>query len=299
MLLKVVPLLLVCTLGFGLRRRGLLGPRDAQTIGTLLTYLALPAVIIRALGTATLTPDLIYLPLSALLVVLGLTLAGALILRPLGWDRSQAGAWMVTFLTFEGGAVGYPTMLLAFGEEGLSRLVLFDLAQAMYLLTVVYGIATWFGPDEISVGRVGIKLAKTPFFWAIWIGLGLNLLNWQPPTLLALLDILANSFVFLVLLLLGIEFQLQVSSVGRFLALALLKLGCGLGLGWGVATLFGLEGLERAAVLVGSALPPSMLGLLFAQEQQLDTRFVIGFISVSVPLYWVVMAPVLQYLGSS
>jgi predicted permease len=265
----------------------------------LLTYLALPAVIVRALGTATPTPDLIYLPLSALLVVLGLTLAGALILRPLGWDRSQAGAWMVTFLTFEGGAVGYPTMLLAFGEEGLSRLVLFDLAQAMYLLTVVYGIATWFGPDEISVGRVGIKLAKTPFFWAIWIGLGLNLLNWQPPTLLALLDILANSFVFLVLLLLGIEFQLQVSSVGRFLALALLKLGCGLGLGWGVATLFGLEGLERAAVLVGSALPPSMLGLLFAQEQQLDTRFVIGFISVSVPLYWVVMAPVLQYLGSS
>ena len=297
MLLKIVPLLLVCVLGFGLRRRGLLGPRDAQTIGKLLTYLALPAVILRALATATLTPDLVYLPLSALLVVLGLTAIGALILKPLGWERPQAGAWMITFLTFEGGAVGYPTMLLAFGEEGLSRLVLFDLAQAVYLLTVVYGIATWFGPTEVSVGRVGLKLAKTPFFWAIWIGLALNVLGWQPPTLLALLDILANSFVFLVLLLLGIEFHLQVASLGRFLALALLKVGCGLGLGWGVTTLFGLEGLERAAVLVGSALPPSMLALLFAQEHQLDSRFVISFISVAVPIYWLVMAPLLTQIA--
>lgn len=297
MLLKILPLLLVCVLGFGLRRAGLLGPRDAQTLGTLLTYLALPAVILRALATATLTPDLIYLPLSALMVVLGLTIIGALILKPLGWPRPQAGAWMITFLTFEGGAVGYPTMLLAFGEAGLSRLVLFDLAQAVYLLTVVYGIATWYGSAEITVGRVGLKLAKTPFFWAIWIGLGLNLLGWQPPTLMALLDILANSFVFLVLLLLGLEFQLQVSAVGRFLALALLKLGCGLGLGWGVVTLFGLSGLERAAVLVGAALPPSMLALLFAQEHQLDTRFVMSFISVAVPIYWLVMALILPALG--
>ncbi len=297
MLLKIVPLLLVCVLGFGLRRAGLLGPRDAQTLGTLLSYLALPAVVLRALATATLTPELVYLPLSALLVVLGLTLVGALILKPLGWERPQAGAWMITFLTFEGGAVGYPTMLLAFGEEGLSRLVLFDLAQAIYLLTVVYGIATWFGSAEVSLGRVGLKLVQTPFFWAIWIGLGLNFLDWQPPTLLALLDILANSFVFLVLLLLGIEFHLQIASVGRFLVLALLKVGTGLGLGWGIATLFGLDGLERAAVLVGSALPPSMLALLFAQEHQLDTRFVISFISVAVPVYWLVMAFMLPHLA--
>lgn len=296
MLLKILPLLLVCVLGFGLRRAGLLGPRDAQTIGTLLTYLALPAVILRALATVTLTPALIYLPLSALVVVVGLTLIGALILKPLGWERPQAGAWMITFLTFEGGAVGYPTMLLAFGEEGLSRLVLFDLAQAVYLLTVVYGIATWFGSAEITVGRVGLKLVKTPFFWAIWLGLGLNVLGWQPPPLMALLDILANSFVFLVLVLLGLEFHLQMASVGRFLALALLKVGAGLGLGWGVSALFGLTGLERAAVLVGAALPPSMLALLFAQENQLDTRFVMSFISVAVPIYWLVMAFLLPQL---
>jgi hypothetical protein len=60
--------------GFGLRRVGFLGPQDQETLGKLLTHLAIPAVIIKALATATITADLIALPLSALGVVLGLTL---------------------------------------------------------------------------------------------------------------------------------------------------------------------------------------------------------------------------------
>jgi hypothetical protein len=39
-----------------------------------------------------------------------------------------------------------------------------------------------------------------------------------------------------------------------------------------------------------------MLALLFAQEHQLDTRFVMSFISVAVPVYWLVMALILPAL---
>jgi malate permease and related proteins len=37
---------------------------------------------------------------------------------------------------------------------------------------------------------------------------------------------------------------------------------------------FGLTGLERAAVLVGATLPPSLLTLLFAQHNKLDSSVV-------------------------
>lgn len=297
MLIQILPMALVCGLGYALRQSGVLSAEDAKTIAKLLTHLALPAVILKALTTASLTPDLIYLPLSALVVVIGLTGIGLLSLRWLKWDRGRAGAFLTTFPTFEGGAVGYPLMLLAFGEVGLSRIVLFDLAQAVYLLTVVYGLSAWFGKAGITGRAIAAKLAQTPFFWAIISGLLINILGLANSGLLAMLDIAGGSFLLLVLLLLGMEFQVQVASVGLYLLIALAKLGCGLGLGWLAITVFDLEGVERAAVLAGSALPPSLLTLLFTQENDLDNEFAISFISVAVPLYLVVLPPLLGALS--
>ncbi|WP_081973026.1 AEC family transporter [Leptolyngbya sp. KIOST-1] len=293
MLIQLVPMILVGCIGYGLKRAGVLGPGDAKTIGRLLTHLALPAVILRALATAAIAPDLVYLPLSALLVVLGLTTIAGLRLRWLGWNRARAGALITTFPTFEGGALGYPIMLLAFGEVGLSRIVLFDLAQAIYLLTVVYCLSAWFGQAGVTARAVGTKLARTPFFWAILLGLLLNVLGATDALLLGLLDIVSNGFLLLVLLLVGMEFELQLGEGWRYLLLALAKVGAGLGLGWVATMVFGLDGVERAAVLVGSGLPPSLLTLIFVQENQLDTRFASSFISVAIPLYLVMITALL------
>jgi hypothetical protein len=299
MLIQLLPMILVAFIGFGLRQAGVLRASDAKTIGKLLTNLALPAVILRALAMASITPDLIYLPLSALIVVLGLTAIAFLGVRWLKWEKPRAGALMTTFPTFEGGAVGYPIMLLTFGDVGLSRIVLFDLAQAIYLLTVVYCLSAWFGQAGVTGRAVAQKLAQTPFFWAIVLGLMVNALGWTNDLLLGLLNIAGDSFLLLVLLLLGMEFQVQLPSVGRYILLALAKITCGLILGWAATQAFGLQGVEQAAVLAGAALPPSMLTLLFAQENHLDTRFVISFISAAVPLYLAVVTPLLAHLSLS
>lgn len=227
MLIQLLPMILLGCIGFGLRQAGILNSSDAKTIGKLITTLALPAVILRALATATITPDLIY------------------------------------------------------------------------LLTVVYCLSAWFGRSGVTGRAILLKLAQTPFFWAIVLGLALNVLGWTNEVLLGLLNIAGGSFLLLVLLLLGMEFQMQLSSAGRYLLLALAKIGCGLGLGWAATQVFGLQGVEQAAVLAGAALPPSMLTLLFAQENQLDTRFVISFISAAVPLYLAIVTPLLAHLSLS
>ncbi|WP_071527183.1 AEC family transporter [Nodosilinea nodulosa] len=298
MLVQILPMVLVCCIGYSLKRAGVLGPPEAEVIGKLLTHLALPAVILKALATAELSPDLIYLPLSALVVVLGLTAIGLLANRWLRWEKVKAGALMTTFPTFEGGAVGYPLMLLAFGEVGLSRIVLFDLAQAIYLLTVVYCLSAWFGQTGVTTGAVVKRLGQTPFFWAILLGLLLNGLGITHGVVLGLLDILGNSFLLLVLLVIGMEFEVPRRGGYLYLLVALAKIGCGLGLGWVAVTAFDLHGVERSAVLVGAGLPPSLLTLFFAQENGLETSFVISFISVAIPLYLVVMTPMLGRLAS-
>jgi predicted permease len=294
---KLLPLILVCLLGYGLKRLGLLNPHDASTIGKLLSTLALPALILRALITAPLTIELIYLPLSAFIVVLGLTAVGLLLAHCLPWDRPTKGSLATTFPTFEGGAVGYPLMLLAFGEVGLSLIVLFDLAQAMYLLTVVYSLSTWFGKADITPGDILKKLFRTPFFWAIILGLALNPVGITHGPFLEFLDIIAQSFLLLILLLLSLEFQVERRFLPQFVGLSLLKAACGLGLGWLAASLFGLHGVERIAVLVGAAMPPSMLTLLFAKENQLNTRFAAGYVSVAIPVALVFLVGLLEVLS--
>lgn len=116
MLIQLLPLLLICILGAALKRWGLLQPHDTQPLSCLLTILALPAVILKALTTATITPDLIYLPVAALIVVMGLTLISLGAAYWLKGDRPVVGALVTAFPTFEGGGVGYPLMLLTFGE---------------------------------------------------------------------------------------------------------------------------------------------------------------------------------------
>ena len=289
MLAQVLPMVLLVLLGYGLRQAGVLRSNEGKTVGKLLTTLALPAVIFKALATASITPDLIYLPFSALLVVITLTLIAFVATRWMQWDRKQLGALITAFPTFEGGAVGYPLMLLTFGDVGLSRIVLFDLAQAVYLLTVVYCLSCWFGQTAVTIREVMDRLARTPFFWAIVLGLGVNALNLTHPVLLELLSITGNSFLFLVLILLGMEFQIQVSSLGLYVLIAVFKLGCGLLLGWACVSIFGLSGVEQVAVMIGAALPPSMLTLLFTQENNLDTRFSASLISVAIPLSFLVL----------
>jgi malate permease and related proteins len=297
MLLQIVPLVLVGCIGYGLKRVGLLRPEDGKTLGKLLTQLVLPAVILKALATTPLTPDLIYLPLSALIVVLGLTLVAAFCLRWLKQEAAIAGVVMTAFPTLDAGAVGYPLMLLAFGEVGLSRIVLFDLAHAIYLLTVVYCLSAWFGKAGVTAQVLVVKLVRTPFFWAIILGLVLNFLGLDSGVLLNLLGIVGDSFLLLVLLIVGMEFQVNRACLGLCILLALVKMGSGLGLGWLVSGIFGLSGVERMAVLVGSALPPSLLTLLFAQENQLDTSFAATLISVAFPLALVILPLLIESQG--
>lgn len=87
----------------------------------------------------------------------------------------------------------------------------------------------------------------------------------------------------LVMLMLGLEFQPKISSFKLPCITILLKTFFGLALGWLVVRIFGLGGLERIAVLVGASLPPSIMTLIFSEENDLDTEYNANLISLALP----------------
>lgn len=124
MIEKTLSLIFIFLLGFFLKRKNILEKKDAKIIGRLLINLVVPVVIINSFSKTYLTLDLIYLPISALIIVSFLTILGYLFARILNLKNKTRGAFITAFPTLEGGTIGYAFMLSAFGELGLSRIVL-------------------------------------------------------------------------------------------------------------------------------------------------------------------------------
>ncbi len=283
MLEKILPLVIIFFAGYLLRKLKVLKPEDTKVLGKLLANLVLPAIVFKSLYTAQIEPDLLYLPVAAFLVVSSLTAIAWFSLRFLKCDRIRQGALLTTFPTFEGGVIGYPFMFLTFGELGLSRIVLFDLAQVFFLFTVVYFLSCQFGQTKFEVKQGISNLFQTPIIWAILLALILKAFGFHSSLLLDSLSIIENSFFFLILILLSLEFHLDLSYFKLCLFTTLAKTFCGAGLGWLAAMIFGFVGVEKVAVIVGSSLPPSMLTLIFAEKNNLDTKFVANLLSIALP----------------
>ena len=283
MLEKILPLIIVFVAGYLLKKLKVLRSEDTKVLGKLLANLVLPAIVFKSLYTAQIEPSLLYLPVAAFFVVSSLTSIAWFSLRFFNCDRIRQGALLTTFPTFEGGVIGYPFMFLTFGELGLSRIVLFDMAQVIFLFTVVYFLSCQFGRTRFDVKQGIGNLVKTPIIWAILLALILKTIGFNNSLFLDSLSVIENSFFFLILILLSLEFHLDLSYLKLCLLTTLAKTFCGAGLGWLAAVIFGFTGLERVAVIVGSSLPPSMLTLIFAEENNLDTKFVANLLSIALP----------------
>lgn len=271
-------------LGILLKRAGVFSEADSKPLSKILLFAVAPAIVIQAVWGAKLDPSLISLPLAALAVVVSLTIAGFIFARLLCLAGPLRGAFITAFPTLEGAMIGYPAMLAVFGTVGLSRIVLFDIANAFYLFIVVYTISTLIGKGKIDSKEIASRLAFNPLIWAILVGLALNVSGFQSGLLSNFLAMAGGSLLFLVMLSFGIEFHPHLGALKLPVLNIALKTGAGLAVGFAVASFLGLGGVERAAVIVGAQLPPSILTFVFAKEHELDSKYIANLSSIALPV---------------
>jgi len=72
-------------------------------------------------------------------------------------------------------------------------------------------------------------------------------------------------------------------------------MGIGFVLGYSLALLFGLDGLERTIVIIGSSAPVGYNNLTFASMENLDKEFAASLVSIAM-LIGVILVPLLIFL---
>ncbi len=296
---KVAPLFVMFLAAYLLKQGGVLKKEHNDVVGKLIVWLVAPAVITKSLAQATVTPNLLYLPIIAVLGVLSLLAIGYALSYLLNLKGKTRGSFIIAFPTLEGGTVGYAMMFAVFGELGLSRIVLWDFGNALIEFSLIYFVAVLLGKGtggRAAVGQSLIQMFKTPLVWAIPVGLLLNFTDVHNQMLYGILDVAGGGLVFLVMTMLALEFEPKSGSFKLPAITLALQTVSSLAVAFTLVWLFGLTGMERAAVIIGTCLPTSIMGLVFAKENDLDTEFVSNLLALGLPYSLVFLSALIYFI---
>ena len=267
------------------RTFGWLGKIHAERLAALVFSVSLPATILVSLDRMTFSAHVWRLPLAACLVTGLMLVFSWAIARLLRMPRATQGGFLLGTSCINSVYFAYPVALATLGNQGLAQAILFDLGQTTLTLTVIYALALWHGAGAAQPRSLLVRFAASPPLWALGASLTLTAFNVQLP--LWLRDGLVPLHLTttpLASLVLGLSISFSV--IRRTFPLALLgtaiRMGGGLCLGIVVAWLVNLGGIERAIVILVSAMPSAVTAVIFASEAELDEDLVTSIVALSI-----------------
>ena len=278
----VTPVFVIAGLGFIWIKRS--QPFDNNTVSSLVMYIGSPCLIYSSLTSNT--PELAVLgqmAIAAAFVILGSVVIGMLFLKLTGWSYRT---YLPSLVHPNGGNMGLPVVLLAFGETGLALGMAYFFVNSISQYTL--GLAISSGEFHPS------QLLKQPVIWAVLVVLIVLASDYQmPPWVGATTSLLGGLTIPAMLLMLGTSLaRLNIAAVKETLSISVLRLLLGLTLGLAAIWLFELKGVIAGVVLLQSTMPVAVFNYVFAERYNREPDKVAAVILQST-LMSVVSLPIL------
>jgi malate permease and related proteins len=292
---QTLPILSLVVVGFLLKQVGLLRIGDNQVMARLIINITLPAVIFLSIAQANITPVMMaLLGLCGVVVSLGLSLASSAITSYFQIDPQVAGVFILASMIINIGFFLFPVFLTVYGQEGISRLAAFDLGNSLVAHSYGFYLATRYGKrPPVGLWNSLRRVLSLPVLWAVLIGLVVNLLRIPISSfMLGLLQPLAAANIPLAMLTLGSFLQLRYTNLPLMGLAVAFRMGGGYLLGQACVFLASLQGLDKAAVSMGSSMPVGLAVMVYSISEGLDAEFAAGTVSLSI-LLGLILLPVL------
>jgi predicted permease len=297
-LFQLAPIFCFFAVGVALKRLGVAQKSDGDFVLRLVFFVTLPLLILITLPKAELTADKLMLPLANIVVNLLCFGTAVLAMKRMSLARPVQGS-MVMNTMIVNNAFMFPFILAVYGETGFADAVLYDFGNAIMVATVTFAIAFRYSDEPYRRFAMLRRVATSPIFWALGIGVFLSLSGTPiPDPLVAVVEPLANMTAPLILIALGIFFSFSLRQY-RLVGLALfIRMGLGLVFGVAFARLAGLEGEAFTVVALCSGAPIGFMALTFSSMARLDTDLTASAVSLSI-LIGLIYTPLLMLLFGS
>ncbi|UCD91467.1 MAG: AEC family transporter [Desulfobacterales bacterium] len=284
----IIPIFSVIILGWLARWKGFIQQEFLEPANRLVYYLAIPALIFRAISKASLKSQFD-------VTVLGITLFSVAAVFAIAWGMGfllrlrlgQLGTFIQT--TFHGN-LGYIGLAIAFyllGNEGFVRASIIA-GFLIILQNFLSVISLQFNSDDISVKRnklyIVLKILGNPVILSALGGILFSLSSLKMPLVIdRSLQILGGLALPMALLIIGasLSFELMQLRILRVISSSLLKLILLPGIGFSLYRIFGMAIQDYLPALILLASPTATITYVMAREMGGDVDFAVAAISTS------------------
>jgi predicted permease len=292
---KIIPLIVAFFAGVLAKKLKMMGKEDAPILLKFVLNISLPALTIIAISNVRVSPDMLMIPLFAMVVVLCMYLISNLANRKMQLAKPMFGSFLVGTMIMNT-AYALPFFQAAFGDEGLARASLFDIGNTFMIFTFTYYNAIKYGDNPHTDKVAWNKFLKLPPLYAMLIAFLIKLIGISlPPVSVNFLSLVGQPTTPLVMIALGLYFEPRRKNIGKAFLAVFFRMGLGLGIGYVLAMIFGLQGLTATTVIVCSALPIGFNTLIFANLENMDVEFAATMVSFSI-IIALFYLPLLLYL---
>ena len=278
----VLPVAIVAILGALIGRWKAIPVRP---VSALVFYLFSPALVFDSLANTEVPGDE-----AARIVAVILALYVAMYVLATAWStafrhgRPLRAAFALSTVTANGGNMGLPVALLAFGQAG------FDVAVVNFVVGVVLAYSAGIVIASLT-GRHASRALLAPFRYpVVYASVGGVLVNVLaldlPVTIEAPVETMAGAAVPVMLVVLGLQLYgaARLTELRDTLAANAAKLLVAPLIAWGLITLAGLEGVTRDTLIVVSAMPTAVIATVVATEFNARPDFVTRAVVLSTLL---------------
>ncbi|ABL64857.1 AEC family transporter [Chlorobium phaeobacteroides] len=290
----LAPIFVFFLIGFVLQRARVIDAPASSFLLKLVYTLTLPALVLSLFPYVVISQGMLFLPVISGCIVLG-TLAAALAtgkvlsMPPKSYAVLASGSMIMNL------SIVIPFVKSFYGDEGLSRLVLFDFINGLAAFTIAYSISCRYGAS----GHQGIakRLLSSPPLWALIAGLLMNFLSLRFNPLSAnILHSIGELTSPLLLLALGASIKLSKINPLYLAAGVFTRMVLGFALGLGLAELFRLQGIDRAIAVLCAAAPAGFNTLTFASLEKLDVDYATTLVTITMIIAMLIMPILLTLL---
>ncbi len=305
MLSNIIPLLILFALGYILKKLGVFRAEDARFLLKFVFFVSAPGLVLYSFPKIRFESSLFYLSLIAVLISLTCFLLSSFLFRLFRFSRTSKGETKATFIIST--MIMNTSLLVAvafslFNAGGVVRAQMFDFGNAVMVFSLVYFIASYFNPKNINLNmnekfvNAFWNLLKAPPLWAMVIGIFLSVFSINVPAVIdSTFNYLGASLIPLVLLSLGIYFELKIEKPILTLTAVSTRILFGLGLGFLFAFIFKLQGVDKLIVLLGASAPAGFNTLVFSSINDLDEGLGASIVSMTI-LIDIFLIPILVSL---
>jgi predicted permease len=296
----ILPLALFFVLGYLFKTHFSYSEDAGQILSRLILNITLPPTIFLAAGNTENFTQAYFLPLAALsiqILIFGIFL---LISSQLKLEKNTECVFITAPLINNTLFFLAPFLYLAYGDPGLTRLILYDIGNAITIYFIAQTLFSFYGEKRFNfIASLKIILFSPPL-WAFALGLlfgrtGLII----PEFILKPLLIIKETNAFLPMFVLGFYFLPTLQKIKLVLFTISSRLLLGLLIGLGISYFF-VNPLDKIIIIMAATAPVGLLSLIFASEHGRDTKFASDIVSYSMILGLFVCTAIdyiFRYLG--